>query len=159
MQSDLYSLGVLLFYLVTGKFPVIAGSMEQLARAHAHRQRQPLRDLRPDLPEAVHRDRRARARQRPDAGVIRASAQFESALRESLDAPSAAFGRAASRRCRRRRFGLAFAAAAAVLVALIAALIVWTGRPGATPEPSIQTPAVLPLVDPVCVRSPMSAMP
>ena len=35
VQSDLYSLGVLLFYLVTGKFPVNAGSMEQLARAHA----------------------------------------------------------------------------------------------------------------------------
>ena len=52
VQSDLYSLGVLLFYLVTGKFPVNAGSMEQLARAHAHRERQPLRDLRPDLPEA-----------------------------------------------------------------------------------------------------------
>ena len=52
VQSDLYSLGVLLFYLVTGKFPVMAGSMEQLARAHAHRERQPLRDLRPDLPEA-----------------------------------------------------------------------------------------------------------
>ena len=51
MQSDLYSLGVLLFYLVTGKFPVVASSMEQLARAHAHRSVTPLRDLRPDLPE------------------------------------------------------------------------------------------------------------
>ncbi len=52
VQSDLYSLGVLLFYLVTGKFPVVAASMEELARAHAQRQRQSLRDLRPDLPEA-----------------------------------------------------------------------------------------------------------
>ena len=46
---------MLLFYLVTGKFPVVARSMEELTRAHAHRQRQPLRDLRPDMPEAFIR--------------------------------------------------------------------------------------------------------
>ena len=48
--------------------------------------------------------------------------------------------------CRARRFGVAFAAAAAVLVALIAGLIVWSGRvaPGAA---AVQSLAVLPLVD------------
>ena len=35
VQSDLYSLGVMLFYLVSGKFPVAAATMEQLRRAHA----------------------------------------------------------------------------------------------------------------------------
>ena len=90
VQSDLYSLGVLLFYLVTGKFPVNAGSMEQLARAHAQpRSAQPLRDLRPDLPEAFIATVERVARQRSDAGATRASGEFESALRESLDAPSA----------------------------------------------------------------------
>src|SRR5262245_31789628 len=55
VQSDLYSVGVLLFYLVTGQFPVTAGSMEQLARTHADRSRRTLRDLRPDLPEGFVR--------------------------------------------------------------------------------------------------------
>ena len=49
-SSDLLSLGVLLFYLAAGEFPVTAGSMEQLSRAHGKAQRRRLRDLRPELP-------------------------------------------------------------------------------------------------------------
>jgi TolB-like protein/Tfp pilus assembly protein PilF len=144
IQSDLYSLGVLLYYLVTAKFPVNAGSMEQLARAHANRQRTPLRDLRPDLPEAFI----ATVERSLDSDPTRryqSIGQFESALRESLDAPSAR-PVAQPVAVPRRRFGLAFAAAAAVLIALIAGLIVWTGRvaPGAQ---AVQSLAVLPLVD------------
>ena len=69
VQSDLYSLGVLLFYLVTGKFPVVAASMEELAVAHAQRRRQSLRDSAPGLAGSVCRDRRTRTRQRPDASL------------------------------------------------------------------------------------------
>ncbi len=126
VQSDLYSVGVLLFYLVTGKFPVNAGSMEQLARAHAHRERQPLRDLRPDLPEgfiaAVER-----ALDSDPSRRYQSVGELESALRESLDAPAARPAVPSPVTARRRQFGLAFMAAAGVLVALIAALIVWTG--------------------------------
>ena len=70
--------------------------------------------------------------------------QFESALRESLDTPSA---RPAAQPVAvpRRRFGVAFAAAAAVLIALIAGLIVWSGRVAL--EPGVQSLAVLALVD------------
>ena len=84
VQSDLYSLGVLLFYLVTGKFPVSAGSMEQLARAHAHRERQPLRDLRPDLPEAFV-STVERALDSDPTRRYQSVGELESALRESLD--------------------------------------------------------------------------
>jgi serine/threonine protein kinase len=50
--SDIYSLGVLLFYLVTGSYPIASGTRQEVAesiRTGARRQR--LRDLRPDLPD------------------------------------------------------------------------------------------------------------
>ena len=50
--SDLYSLGVLLFKLVTRELPVTADSLDELKRAHASGQRRRLRDVRPDLPSS-----------------------------------------------------------------------------------------------------------
>jgi hypothetical protein len=50
-QSDIYALGVLLFYLVTGKYPVVGSSLEDLIRAHKEGERLRLIDARPDLPD------------------------------------------------------------------------------------------------------------
>ena len=146
VQSDLYSLGVLLFYLVTGKFPVNAGSMEQLARAHAHRERQPLRDLRPDLPEAFV-GTVERALDSDPSRRYQSVGDFEAALRESLDAPASRAVTPAPAVARRPHIGIAFLAAAAVLVALISGLIVWTGGQSGVHAASIDSLAVLPLVD------------
>ncbi len=52
VQSDLYSLGVLLFYLVSGQFPFEARSLSGLEEAHVQGRRKLLRDVRPDLPAA-----------------------------------------------------------------------------------------------------------
>jgi serine/threonine-protein kinase len=49
--SDVYSLGVLLFHLVTGSFPVQAGKLTELRQAHEQGDIRLLRDLRPDLPK------------------------------------------------------------------------------------------------------------
>ena len=51
MRSDIYSLGVLLYHLVTGGYPVQATSLEDLRQAHATDRRRRLTDVRPDLPE------------------------------------------------------------------------------------------------------------
>jgi serine/threonine-protein kinase len=54
-QSDIYALGTLLFYLVSGRFPVEGRSFPEIAVAHHRKRRQYLRDLRPDLPDAFVR--------------------------------------------------------------------------------------------------------
>ena len=51
--SDVYSMGVLLFFVLTGTFPVDARSLEDFAAAHARRTRRHLGDLRDDLPEGL----------------------------------------------------------------------------------------------------------
>lgn len=48
--SDIYSLGVLLFHLVTGGYPVDGENRLEIERAHTRGQRARLRDARPDLP-------------------------------------------------------------------------------------------------------------
>ena len=50
-RSDIYSLGVVLFYLVSGAFPVRASSVHELAGRYERGERTPLADLRPDLPD------------------------------------------------------------------------------------------------------------
>ena len=50
VRSDIYALGVLLFHLVTGAFPVAGRDLAALRAAHGEGRRRHLRDLRPDLP-------------------------------------------------------------------------------------------------------------
>jgi predicted Ser/Thr protein kinase len=50
--SDVYSLGVLLYHLVTGDYPVDARTIDQLQEAHANRRHRWLSERRPDLPVA-----------------------------------------------------------------------------------------------------------
>jgi tetratricopeptide (TPR) repeat protein len=54
-RSDLYSLGVLLFHLVTNDYPVRARSIDELRHAHARGLARSLHDLRPDLPRSFVR--------------------------------------------------------------------------------------------------------
>jgi TolB-like protein/tetratricopeptide (TPR) repeat protein len=49
-QSDIYSLSVLLFYLVTGTYPTPGHTLDEIRAAHSQGRRTLLRDARPDLP-------------------------------------------------------------------------------------------------------------
>lgn len=54
-QSDLYSLGVLLYHLVTGSYPAEGASVAELRSVHERQQMHLLREARPDFPEAFVR--------------------------------------------------------------------------------------------------------
>ena len=55
VRSDIYSLGVLLFRLVTGKYPVEASTYDELIEKHRRREKLWLREERPDLSPAFVR--------------------------------------------------------------------------------------------------------
>ena len=52
VQTDIYALGVLLYYLVTAGYPVPARSIDELKDAHARGRQRPLHLARPGLPRS-----------------------------------------------------------------------------------------------------------
>ena len=148
VQSDLYSLGVLLFYLVSGQFPVSAPSIEQLARAHAHRHGRRLRDLRPDLPASFVRVVE-RALDPDPAARYRTAGEMEGALRECTERFQSSGVGARAGRFSVGHVWLAVALGGLALATAVAA-IVWSWRSDrTTPVASraIASVAVLPLSD------------
>jgi serine/threonine protein kinase/Tfp pilus assembly protein PilF len=138
VRSDIYSLGVLLFYLVTGQFPVWAPSMQDLGRAHGSGARRRLPDLQPGAPAAFV-NAVERALDNDPARRHETAAAMERALRSTVERPATSAPRPASRWRR-------FAVVAILLLAVTAALVVLT-RGRTSPSPAIRRIAVLPLSD------------
>ena len=79
VMSDVYSLGVLLYHLVTAGFPVSGRSFSDVESAHLAGRRKPLTDARPDLsPAFVDVVERALARRPEDR--YRSAGEFGNAL-------------------------------------------------------------------------------
>jgi len=55
VASDVYAIGVMLFYLLTTRYPVDGENVAQLQLAHSAGRRRTLLDVRPELPEALAR--------------------------------------------------------------------------------------------------------
>lgn len=139
-SSDLYSLGVLLFFLVSREFPVSGTSLDELRQAHAAGDRRRLRDVRPDLPAAFVRviDR---ALSSDPSDRPQTAGAFESALAESLEiGPAAVFDGSVPGRASRR---WAYALAGSGLMASVL-LVAWLAGGFTQPSP-IRALAVLPL--------------
>jgi len=116
-QSDIYSLGVLLYYSVTGCYPVQAKTLGELKQKHLQGERRHLRDERADLsPEFIQVIERAIA---PDPGERYSSAgEMESALMASTGDRN--------KRPKTRRLPLyTILAAATTIIAVI--LFLWPG--------------------------------
>ena len=108
--ADLYSLGVLLYHLVTGGYPVVGTSIEDIRSAHQLGRRQYLRDVRPDLParfvEVIERSLSSDV-----SGRFESAGMMERALAEALVGDVAArvpSPRAAGKRARPWTFASAF---------------------------------------------------
>jgi tetratricopeptide (TPR) repeat protein len=89
VASDIYAVGVLLFYLVTGQHPVRLGGLTAREAAAAISKRKALIDLRPDLSESFMRTV-AVAMEMDPAKRYTSAGQLAEALAESLGAPMAA---------------------------------------------------------------------
>ncbi len=122
IQSDLYSLGVVLYRLVTAAYPVQGATINDLRAAHHRGEIKLLRDMRPELPEVFLRMvERALA---PDpASRFATAGQMEQELQHALG-------------IERRRDWRWWLAAAAALSAVGLATSLWFTRKGEPGEGS-----------------------
>lgn len=148
-RTDVYSLGVLLYHLVTGAFPVSASSMAELEQRHAAGTHVPLRDMRADLPTAfVTIVDRALAR---DDRRYASAGALEAALVATLDESGApVVGEAPARSGRRLPWPRWRGGVAAAAVAAVVALggFLWSPlRDRWAGGPPLDSIAVLPIVN------------
>ena len=119
VASDIYSLGVLLYFLVTGAYPVDGDTRTHIGRQHdLGGARRPLRDVRPDLPSDFIRVVEKAIEENPDGRYDSAGA-LEEALARNVGAGAACRGTSASSS---PRWKISATIAASILIAALAVL-------------------------------------
>jgi serine/threonine-protein kinase len=132
--SDIYSLGVLLYHLVSGTYPLDGADYDELAQAHRARRRKLLFDSRPDLPESFIRVVERALAHEPGERYASAGA-FADALAASLGLQAPAYTQISRDRSvspGRPRFapGTVVGLAAALVIVAGAGLLWWRGGSG-----------------------------
>ena len=115
--SDIYAIGVTLFYLLTTQYPVEGSDVAQLQLAHSAGRRRTLLDVRPDLPEAFARVVETAISTAPEKRFA-STGQMIAALSEAIGAGAATAIEPAPRRVARRAWIL-------WAVALVTTAVVW----------------------------------
>lgn len=143
-RSDIYSLGVVLYRLLTGRFPVEAADLHQLARRHAVEGGVPLGDARPEVPSGlVQVVERALAPDPCDRYVSAGALERDLARWLSGQEPGSRLAQGFHFRGRYRRW---LGSAAVVLVLGVAGSVAWRTWwfPPLTVPVSVRSLAVLP---------------
>lgn len=118
-RTEIYSVGVLLYHLLTGEMPVSGSTPAEIRRAHTERHVRPLHDVRPEMPTAAARVVE-RALARDPRARFESVGRLELALREL--GPAAPQAEPPGERPARRRGPVLVLALAA---ALVAAAVAW----------------------------------
>lgn len=141
VQSDVYSLGVLLFFLASGEYPTTGASLQEVREAHAAGRRRRLADVRPTLPAefllAVER-----ALEPNPAARVASAGQLQVLLAEALNQ---SVGRGLA--CGRKRYVAIGIAAAAFIGAVMFGRAPITSELASGGARDIQSLAVLPFAN------------
>jgi len=125
VATDIYSIGVLLYFLVAGDYPAQISGLTRKEALSEFARRKPLMDLRPDLPEPLLRTVSTAMEMDPTKRFTSAG-QLAGVLAESLGAQAqvAAVPEPPGRKATTKWVSVGLLSAAVIL----AALLVWFGR-------------------------------
>jgi serine/threonine protein kinase/Tfp pilus assembly protein PilF len=124
VASDIYAMGVLLYFLVAGDYPTRLGGLTTKEALDAFPARRPLMDLRPDLPESLLRTV-STATEMDAARRFTSAGQLASALAESLGTHAPVEVAAELSPVKKKGRAWIYGAVAA---ALLAGYLVWPGN-------------------------------
>ena len=132
IASDIYAIGVMLFYLLTKQYPVQGTDVAALRAAHASGQRLTLLDARPDLPEPLARVVETAISESPGQRFA-STGQMIAALSDAIGLGSSAASALApaAAKPRGRSWALATVVTAAVVLLVLAGR--WALLPRADP--------------------------